>query len=54
MRSDDGSAQYDVSPQGTLIYQTQPGGVAASIVEVDVATLKTRPVTQLGPIARVG
>ncbi len=48
--SDDGSAQFAVSPQGTLVYQTEPARLSVSIMELDVATKEVRSLTDPGPI----
>ena len=45
--ADDGSAQFAISPQGTLIYQTEPARLSVSIMALDLATKEVTPLASL-------
>ncbi|NNE43188.1 MAG: hypothetical protein HKN12_03195, partial [Gemmatimonadetes bacterium] len=49
--ADDGTAQYCVSPQGVLIYQTEHAGGLTQIAAADVSTGQVQTLTAPGPIA---
>jgi len=48
--TDDGSAQYDLSSRGDLIYRTQPGGQRSNLLEVDLEAGVTRRLGSPGSI----